>query len=112
MSNTTDSDFELDPFFLHARREAIVIFLVWFIAMLWAVPYCYFTGYGVEDPANIPTLFGVPSWIVWGFGLPWLVADLFTTWFCFSFMKDGDLGTAGDEDESHQQHVANGEESP
>ena len=47
MSNTTESDFELDPFFLHARREAIVIFLVWFIAMLWAVPYCYFTGYGV-----------------------------------------------------------------
>ena len=110
MSNETDSALELDPFFLHARREAVVIFLVWFVAMLWAVPYCYFTGYSVEDPANIPTLFGVPSWIVWGIGLPWLVADLFTTWFCFSFMKDGDLGTAGDEDESHQQRVASGEE--
>ena len=110
MSSESDSSFELDPFFLHARREAVVIFLVWFVALLWAVPYCYFTGYSVADPGNIPTTFGVPSWIVWGIGFPWLVADVFTTWFCFRFMKDGDLGTAGDEDKLEHQDTVSGEE--
>lgn len=99
----TDSDSQLvdeleyDPFFLHARREAVIIFCCWFVAMLWAVPYCYYYGYGIADPEKISTTFGIPSWLLWGIGMPWLLADIFTTWFCFWFMKDGELGSAGDE---------------
>lgn len=91
-------EFEYDSFFLNSRREAIIIFLSWVVAFAWAVPYCYINGYGVENPAEIPTTLGVPSWLLWGIAMPWLVADIFTTWFCFWYMKDGDLGTAGDED--------------
>ena len=74
--------YELDPTFVNSRREAIVIFISWFVAMCWAVPYCYYNGYNIADPTDIPTTFGIPSWIVWGIGAPWIAADLFTTWFC------------------------------
>lgn len=86
---------QLDPVFLHSRREAVVIFFVWLAGLLWAVPYCYTTGYlDSFDPDNFQTILGVPAWLFWGIGIPWLVADLFTTWFCFRFMADDDLGEA------------------
>ena len=28
-----------DPTFLHARREALINFAVWVLALIWAVPY-------------------------------------------------------------------------
>ncbi|MBA62015.1 MAG: hypothetical protein CMJ76_06575 [Planctomycetaceae bacterium] len=90
--------YELDPTFLNSRREAIIVFICWFVAMCWAIPYCYFNGYNVADPSQIPTTFGIPSWIVWGIGAPWVAADVFTYWLCFWFMKDDDLGVAGDEE--------------
>lgn len=87
--------FEYDDTFLNSRREALIIFSVWAVALLWAVPYCYFNGYP-DDPAkfaeNLPTVMGIPSWVFWGIGAPWLAADIFTTWFCFCYMKDDDLG--------------------
>ena len=94
---------EPDPTFVNSRREAIVIFCTWFVALIWAVTYCKINGYDIEDPANIPTTLGMPSWVVWGIAAPWLAADLFTTWFCFCFMKDDELGIAGDEE--HLEHV-------
>ena len=107
-SSQTAVQYELDPTFVNSRREAIVIFFCWFVAMCWAVPYCYFNGYNIADPAEIPTTFGIPSWIIWGIGAPWLAADIFTTWFCFCFMKDDELGIAGDEE--HLQENQGGEE--
>ena len=84
-------EMEYDPVFLHARREAIVIFCTWLVALIWAVPYCYMHGYNVADPSQIKTVFGIPSWLFWGIAVPWIVANLFTTWFCFGFMKDAEL---------------------
>ena len=93
-----DKPIEYDPVFLHARREAIVIFCFWLVALVWSVPYCYFYGYAEEvDAATFSTVMGIPSWLFWGIGLPWLAADVATTWFCFAFMKDDDLGHAADE---------------
>lgn len=83
---------EYDPVFIHSRREAIVIFSTWLVALIWAVPYCYFNGYNVADPENIKTVLGIPAWLFWGIAVPWIVANIFTTWFCFAFMKDDDLG--------------------
>jgi hypothetical protein len=86
---------EWDPVFLHSRREAIVIFCIWLAALLWAVPYCYLNGYaGNIDPADVSTVWGIPSWLFWGIAVPWVVADLATIWFCFCFMQDDDLGVA------------------
>ena len=80
-----------EPGFLHARREAIIIFLVWVAALLWAVPYCYLTGYHVE-PDQLRLIYGIPSWVFGGIVMPWLVADVFTIVFCLRYMKDDDLG--------------------
>ena len=84
-------EMEYDPVFIHARREAIIIFCTWLVGLLWAVPYCYRYGYNVADPSQITTVFGIPSWFFWGIAVPWIVANLFTTWFCFGFMKDAEL---------------------
>lgn len=84
--------------FRHARQEAILIFFAWAAALVWAVPYCYFAGFSTSptsiDPETIPLVLGVPSWVFWGLGFPWLVADVFTIWLCFFYMKDDDLGAA------------------
>lgn len=92
--------------FLNARREAIVIFGSWFVALCWSVPYCYINGYGHQvDPETFSTTMGIPTWLFGGILLPWIAADAFTTWVCFFFMKDDELGTAGDE-ETHGVPVA------
>jgi len=88
---------QYDPTFVNSRREAIVIFGSWVVALIWAVPYCYLNGYNVADPEKIKTVFGIPAWLFWGIAAPWVVANLFTTWFCFAFMKDDDLGVNPDE---------------
>ena len=101
MSSTSfdaEQAIEFDPVFLHARREAFVIFLAWLVALVWAVPYCYLTGYGIEG--EIPTVWGMPSWLFWGILAPWVVADLFTVWFCMFYMKNDELGHA-DENDGH-----------
>ena len=67
------------------------------MALIWAVPYCYLNGYNVADPENIKTVFGIPAWLFWGIAAPWIAANLFTTWFCFAYMQDDDLGENPDE---------------
>ena len=95
---SSSEEFELDPVFLNSRREAWVIFGVWFLCMIWAVPVSYMMGYGHEIvPGNVPTVFGMPTWIFWGIVCPWLVADVVTTWICFRFIKNDDLGVAPEE---------------
>jgi len=84
---------EYDPVFVHSRREAMIICCVWVAALMWTVPYCYFTGYvGPVDAENFKTVLGMPAWLFWGVFVPWGVANLFTIWFCFFYMKDEDLG--------------------
>lgn len=90
------SERNYDPTFLNTRREAKVIFAVWVVALLWAVPACWLLGYG-KPPGEITTVLGVPSWVFWGIAVPWLVADVFTIWFCSSVMVDDDLGEHADE---------------
>ena len=48
-------------------------------------------GYDV-DPTNLKTTMGMPSWIFWGVGLPWLMANVVTIWFALKFMVDDPLG--------------------
>ena len=94
MSDTPSPDqatsIEYDPVFLHSRREAVVIFCLWLAGLVWAVPFCYLNGY--VDAETVSTVWGIPSWLFWGIGLPWILADIFTVWFCFFYMADDDLG--------------------
>ncbi len=93
--STEVDDAVYDPIFLNSRREALVIFSVWAVALVWAVPYCYFNGYSaLSDSSSVETVWGIPSWVFWGIFAPWLIADIFTTWFCFCYMADDELGEA------------------
>ena len=97
---TEPESVKYDPVFRHARREAIVILLLWVVMLCWAVPYCYLNGYLHGEAAGpVETVLGMPRWVFWGIVVPWLVADVFTIWFCFGYMVDDDLGDAP-EDES------------
>lgn len=80
-----------DTTFLNARREAALIFAVWVVLFLWSVPFCYHFGYGAGAETQ-GTVWGVPKWVVWGIGVPWLVADAFTIWLVTRYMGDDDLG--------------------
>ena len=119
MTSPTESGsehYELDPVFLNSRREAIAIFLLWFLCLLWAVPVSYALGYGQDVvPGQVPTVMGMPSWVFWGLLLPWLAADAVTVWFCFRFIQNDDLGTVEGEAEetavSKTETVSGGEDS-
>lgn len=83
---------EPDPVFLHSRSEALIIFLIWLATFAWTVPYCYFNGFGkIADSSELQLVLGFPSWVFWGIGMPWLIADLLTIWLCFFRMTDDDL---------------------
>ncbi len=85
------ADRNYHPTFLNTRREAVWIFVCWCVALAWAVPTCYVLGYEIP-PHALTTILGIPSWVFWGIGLPWLVANVFTIWFCTFKMQDDDLG--------------------
>lgn len=79
-----------DPVYLHARREAVVIMIVWGVCLLWTVGTYALLG---NRPAEeVRTIWGFPDWVFWSVVVPWLVVDLFTVWFCFVYIHDDDLG--------------------
>lgn len=103
-----NEQYEFDPVFLNSRREAKIIFGVWFLCLIWAVPVSYLLGYHqTVTPDNVETIVGIPTWAFWGLFLPWLAADVITTAFCFWYLKEDELGHADDEGpRDAESHVA------
>jgi hypothetical protein len=87
---------DTDPVLKNARREAIIIGLVWLAATTYCCAYSYFAGYNhpgqVLGPQDVRPILGVPSWVFWGIMAPWLICGIFTFWFAGFFMRDDDLG--------------------
>jgi hypothetical protein len=87
---------QTDPALKNARREAIVIGVVWFAAMTYCCAYCYVFGYiRAGHPlgaADVHPILGMPSWVFWGIIVPWAVCALFTFWFAGFVMADDELG--------------------
>ena len=83
----------------HARREALLIMIVWAVSLVGSVAVSYFLGYHPEA-ASVRPIFGMPVWVFWGVAVPWVLCFLFSIWFCFFYMADDDLGRdrAGDAD--------------
>ena len=78
-----------------AWREMLIILVVWSVLCAWVVGVCAWQAYDEELSASltgetITTVVGFPSWVVWGIALPWLVANVFTVWFCLAYMSDED----------------------
>jgi hypothetical protein len=87
-----------DPVFLHSRREAITMLLVWLAFFLWVVPYCYLNGYSTpENPLELDLMLGMPAWVFWGILVPWIAAGAVSIALCLWFIQDDDLGVAPEE---------------
>lgn len=89
-----------DPFFLNARREAVIILIAWAVCLIWTVGYSALAGYGV-DPDQVSIILGMPSWVFWGVLVPWIAATVFSVWFSLVYIADDDLGTTHGEEAAH-----------
>ena len=80
-----------DPVLISARREAVVAFAIWFLALVYTVGYCTRFGYGrtIED---IHFVLGFPDWVFWGIVTPWAVCIVTSIIFGGFIMRDEDLG--------------------
>ena len=99
-----------DPVYLHARRETLVIILLFTGFCIWSVAVCLTKGY-VDSSETIDTTFGMPTWTFWGIFVPWLVVDVVAVWFCFFFMKADDLGAAHEDADLDEQRKSTGSEA-
>lgn len=91
------------PLLKSARREALVVLIVWALTTTYCVTYCTWYGYAIparlagsgtatgRDPATLTFVLGFPDWIFWGIVLPWGVCTIVSTIFAFGFMSDADL---------------------
>jgi hypothetical protein len=75
----------------NARRESLLIMIVWAAALVWSIVISSILGYG-RDAAAVPLVLGMPDWVFWSIVLPWGLCLAFTVWFCFGYMADDDLG--------------------
>lgn len=100
-----DSPTDYDPVYLRARRELVVIVLLFAIFCIWAVGVCYVSGYVAPggEPEEISLTLGMPSWAFWGLLVPWLAVDAVAVWFCFFYMRDDDLGEAHEGEDLAEQ---------
>jgi hypothetical protein len=86
----------------NARREGLLIMVVWGVALIWSVASAYFWGYRENrHPDLIAYILGMPDWVFWSVALPWCLCLAFTVWFCFGYMADDDLGQDPDEGSGH-----------
>ncbi|MBI4602539.1 MAG: DUF997 family protein [Planctomycetes bacterium] len=80
----------------NARREAWIVLAVWAACILWTVTFCWLRGYRdapVSRGEALPaTVLGIPDWVVYGIGLPWVLATAFTIAFALFGIADDDLG--------------------
>jgi hypothetical protein len=82
----------------NARREGLLIMIVWAAALVWSVGSGYLLGYR-RSADEIGLILGMPDWVFWAVVLPWGLALIFSVWFCFVFMADDDLGKDPEESE-------------
>jgi hypothetical protein len=75
----------------HARREGLLIMVLWAVALVWTIGASYVLGYQ-RDPQAIGTVLGMPDWVFWSVAVPWGLCFLFSIWFCFVYVADDDLG--------------------
>jgi hypothetical protein len=90
MADSSQPKPQEDRVLVSARREAIVVFVVWLLALTYTVTVCYFYGYG-RDPKSLQFVFGFPDWVFWGIIAPWAVCIAFSVFFGARFVRDEKL---------------------
>jgi hypothetical protein len=79
--------------FRQAFRETLTILAAWAVFCIWVVGYSGWqqsAAPGSSLPAEFPvrTVCGLPAWVFWGVALPWVLANVFTIWFCLARLTD------------------------
>ena len=87
-----------DPVLVSARREALVVLVLWLAALTYTVGYCYLYGY-VRSLESLTFVMGIPDWVFWGVVVPWMACLLASWGFSFLLMADADLGEENEEAE-------------
>ncbi len=77
----------------HARRclyEARVVLVIVVVALTTASCLLFTLGYRSSEmrPEQPALIWGIPSWVVWGLGVPWLVTIVVTWLFALFVLKD------------------------
>ena len=83
----------VDPVLRNARREGIVIAVIWALTTGACCLLCGWLGFPAESSGPVPTFGGIPRWFCWGVLAPWAVCAVATWWFAGLFMVEDDLGT-------------------
>jgi hypothetical protein len=75
----------------NARREGLLLMLSWAVALIWSITVGTLFGYN-RDAGDIGLILGFPDWVFWSVVAPWGICLVYSTWFCFWYMADDDLG--------------------
>lgn len=71
----------------HSRREAMITLVVWAVATLYSVGYCYTFGHG-RSAESLTFIWGFPDWVFVGILVPWTACTVFSIWFSGYYMTD------------------------
>lgn len=69
--------------------------LFWLACFVWVIAVSLYLGRG-DASGKVETIGGVPAWVFWGVGLPWLAATAFSGWFAMTRMADDSLESEGE----------------
>ena len=78
------------PVYLNSLRETFLILLTWIVFAIWVVGYSLRYGYNLHSD-TFSTVIGIPEWVFWGIGLPWILAIFVTIGFAVFVVKDDPL---------------------
>ena len=108
MHESEDSNAEqFDTVFLHARRETLVLLVGFAFFLVWTIGVSWRLGYNQSEAELRQTVMGVPRWVFWGVGVPWMASNVFTIWFAWFYMADDPLG-----EELHSSTPTNDQTAP
>lgn len=79
-----------DPVYKSSLREFWVVLATWLILCVYTLTFCHVRGYDLMSD-EIACTWGVPDWALYGVIAPWLLCNVFSFWFCFRFIEDGEL---------------------
>lgn len=86
------------PILQSARREALIVAILWATAGVWAVGFCTWQGYGAT-PDKLHFTLGFPTWIFWGIVVPWVTCAAVSLFIANVLMTDAELGAEPGEEE-------------
>lgn len=80
-----------DRVYVSSRREALMVLVIFILALTWTVGYSLLYGYPTQ-PQPLTFVLGFPSWVFWGVIAPWAACIVISLLFGSVFVRDEDLG--------------------